>query len=51
MESYCQVPLSCICDAVQAKIGYDNNFLMSYEKGLDKKITKTAQDLCSFFAL
>ncbi len=40
MESYCQVLLSCIYDVVQAKTEYDNNFLMSYEKGLDKKIVK-----------
>lgn len=41
MESYYQVLLSCICGAVQARIEHDNNFLMSYEKGLGEKITKT----------
>lgn len=51
MESYYQVLLSCIYGVVRAKIEHDNNFLVSYEKGLDKKIIKTTQDLCSFFSL
>lgn len=41
MESYYQVLLSCICGAVRAKIGRGNNSLVSYEKGLGEKISKT----------